>query len=151
MDCGDRARMRACWLRAKNKRRRIMQSTPLIPLSSIALDPAALTGGWLKVRANRGCCGIDGVDVDTIGRAIDGQVELLADELTCGRYQPTALRRCEIHPPGRKIRVLGIPTVRDRVVQATVAQALSLAGERGFSDSSHGYRPGRSVGTAVAQ
>lgn len=128
-----------------------MQSTPLITLSSIALDPVALTGGWLKVRANRGCCGIDGVDVDTFGRAIDGQVERLADELTCGRYQPAALRRCEIHPPGRKARVLGIPTVRDRVVQATVAQALSLAGELGFSNSSHGYRPGRSVGTAVAQ
>ena len=119
--------------------------------ANIPLNVTALNRGWLKVRANHGAAGADHISITTFGQSLDNQLTRLADELANQTYVPSPLRRCEIRPAGKKARVLGIPTVRDRVVQATVTQALTPLAEQRFIDASHGYRPRRSVATALTQ
>ena len=71
--------------------------------------------------------------------------------LTDGNYQPRAIRRMDIPKPDGGVRTLGIPTVLDRLIQQAIAQQLSAIVDKSFSDSSYGFRPGRSAWQAVQQ
>jgi RNA-directed DNA polymerase len=102
-----------------------------------------------QVKANKGSAGIDGVTVDEL----PDYRELLAtrEQLLRGSYKPQPVKRVEIPKPDGGVRKLGIPTALDRFVQQAVMQVLQQHWDRTFSDSSYGFRPGRSAHQAVAQ
>jgi len=104
---------------------------------------------WKRVKANHGAPGIDGI---TIEQFPDHTRELWASirqSLLSGTYQPLPVKRVEIPKPTGGTRSLGIPTVLDRLIQQAIAQVLSPIFDPTFSESSFGFRPGRSAHHAV--
>jgi len=101
-------------------------------------------------RANRGGPGVDGqrfADIEAYG--VEGWLGALAQELRSKTYQPQAVRRVWIPKPGGQQRPLGIPTIRDRVVQTAAVLVLAPVFEAGLPDEQYAYRPGRSALDAV--
>jgi RNA-directed DNA polymerase len=97
-----------------------------------------------RVKANRGAAGIDHVTVEEFERHWEANLEKLSRSLRDGSYRPQAIRRVWIPKPGGKEkRPLGIPTVRDRVVQAALRAVLEPIFERDFAAQSYGFRPNR--------
>jgi RNA-directed DNA polymerase len=106
--------------------------------------------GFELVRRNQGAPGIDGVSIQDFETNLDEELSRLQQELSNWTYQPSPVRRVEIpKPDGKGIRLLGIPTVRDRVVQTTLKLLLEPIFEPHFSPNSYGFRPGRSQHQAV--
>ena len=99
------------------------------------------------VKANKGSAGIDGKTVDELPDYRD--LQTLREQLLQGTYEPQPVKRVEIPKPDGGVRLLGIPTVQDRFVQLAVMQVLEKYWDRTFSDSSYGFRPGRSAHQAV--
>jgi RNA-directed DNA polymerase len=111
-----------------------------------------LARAWGEVRANGGAAGADGQTIrDVERRGVAGFLEALGIELREGRYRPRPVRRVLIPKADGKQRPLGIPTVRDRVVQAAAKVVLEPIFEADFRDSSYGFRPKRSAHQAVEQ
>jgi RNA-directed DNA polymerase len=109
-----------------------------------------LTAAAFQVEANEGAAGVDHVSVKTFGDRRETEVAKLSDQLRMGTYQPQSVRRVHIPKPGTKeTRPLGIPTVRDRVVQAAVVKAIEPIFERDFAEQSYGFRPGRGCKDAL--
>lgn len=109
-----------------------------------------LSIGFERVKKNKGKPGIDGVSVADFEAHLDEELNQLQEELCNWTYQPSPVRRVEIpKPEGKGVRLLGIPTVRDRVVQAALKILLEPIFEPGFSPNSYGFRPGRSQHQAV--
>lgn len=104
-----------------------------------------------RVKANKGSPGIDGMTVDELAGHLKQQWPTIRDQLLNGTYEPKPVRRVEIPKPVAGMRKLGIPTVLDRFIQQAVMQVLQRRWDRTFSDSSFGFRPGRSAHQAVAQ
>jgi RNA-directed DNA polymerase len=112
--------------------------------------PDILRAAWKRVQRNGGSAGIDEESIAAI-RAL-GEDAFLADlgaRLRAGRYRPQAVRRCWIPKANGGRRPLGIPTVRDRVVQAATKLVLEPIFEVDFQDCSYGFRPGRSATQAL--
>src|ERR671919_2007203 len=109
-----------------------------------------LREAWRRVRNNRGAAGVDG---QTLAEVEAYGVERLLGELQCalreGRYRPAPVRRRTIPKPDGGSRPLGIPTVRDRVVQQAARLVLEPIFEADFLEVSHGFRPRRSATDAV--
>ena len=111
-----------------------------------------LASAFAEVRANDGAPGVDHISIARFERDLDQQLLRLQAELQEGRYQPRPARRKWIDKPGSKVkRPLGIPTVRDRVVEAALRHVIEPIFEKEFADCSHGFRPGRSPKTALKQ
>src|SRR5512143_2372125 len=109
-----------------------------------------LRAGFRRVRKNQGIPGIDGVTIAAFEAHLDEELSRLKADLASWTYQPSPVRRVEIPKPGGKgIRLLGVPTVRDRVVHATLKQLLEPLFEPGFSAHSYGFRPQRNQHQAV--
>ena len=109
-----------------------------------------LRAGFKRVRKNKGSPGIDGVTIAEFESRLDEELSQLQQELESWTYKPSPVRRVEIPKPGGKgLRLLGVPTVRDRVVQATLKRLLEPIFEPLFSAHSYGFRPGRSQRQAV--
>jgi len=105
---------------------------------------------WKRVKRNKGAAGVDAqtlADVREYGE--ERFIEELQAVLRAGRYRPQAVRRCYIPKADGKKRPLGIPTVRDRVVQAAAKLILEPIFEADFLDCSYGYRPGRGAMQAL--
>lgn len=113
------------------------------------LDPDNLNAAYLKVKANKGAAGVDGVGVDQLAAQIREHWETIATKLRTGRYEPGLLRVVPIPKPGGGDRELSIPTTQDRLIQQAIAQPLGEVFEPLFSEHSYGYRPGRSAHDAV--
>lgn len=109
-----------------------------------------LTAGFRRVKQNKGSPGIDGIKISEFERRLDEELSQLKAELESWTYQPTPVRRVEIPKPGGKgILLLGVPTVRDRVVHATLKLLLEPIFEPLFSENSYGFRPRRNQRQAV--
>lgn len=115
------------------------------------LDPRRLRAAYEAVRANRGEPGVDGVTVEAFGEHLDANLAALITELRAGTYRPQPVRRVWIPKPDGGQRPLGIPAVRDRVVQQAVLGVLEPIFEAEFSPHSHGFRPGRSAFSALGE
>ena len=97
-----------------------------------------------QVASNKGAAGVDHVTVTMFDRRLDENLKKLSVELRTGTYRPQLIRRHYIPKPGsQEKRPLGIPTVRDRVVQTALRMTLEPIFERGFAAHSYGFRPGR--------
>lgn len=109
-----------------------------------------LKAGFRRVKRNKGSPGVDGITIAEFGSRLKEELSRLKEELESWTYKPSPVRRVEICKPGGKgIRLLGVPTVRDRVVQATLKALLEPIFEPLFSDRSYGFRPERSQRQAV--
>ncbi len=105
-----------------------------------------------RVIANGGAAGIDHRSCEQFEQELDAEVEVLSRRLREGSYQPSAVKRVWIEKPGRpEKRPLGIPTVRDRVVQATLLSVIEPTFEMTFAEHSYGFRTGRGARDAVAR
>ena len=105
-----------------------------------------------QVRANHGSPGSDGMSVHELPAFLKTHWPAIKEQLLCGTYHPQVIRRVEIPKPGGQgSRKLGIPCVVDRVIQQALLQVLQRQWDSTFSDSSYGFRPGRSAQQAVAQ
>src|SRR3989304_4986965 len=102
-----------------------------------------------QVRRNKGAPGVDGMTVRQLGRHLKKHWPKIKAAIVEGRYKPLPVRRKEIEKPEGGVRLLGIPAVLDRFIQAAVAQVLSEMWEPNFSQSSFGFRPNRSQHEAV--
>lgn len=127
-------------------------------LLEFILSPTNLNSAYKQVKRNKGCGGVDGMQLGKLLPYLQTHRDELIVALQCGRYKPQPVRRVEIpkengtQPAGKAgKRMLGIPTVVDRVIQQAVAQQLSPAYERKFSPWSYGFRPKRSAHQAVQQ
>jgi RNA-directed DNA polymerase len=108
-----------------------------------------LSAAWERVRSNKGAAGCDGQTVEQFSARAPELLETLHEQLKAKSYRPRPVKRVEIPKPGGGKRPLGIPTVRDRIVQQAVLQVLQPIFEAEFSDYSHGFRPYRGCATAL--
>jgi len=109
-----------------------------------------LRQAFARVKANAGAAGVDHVTVKEFAGHLEANLEKLSRTLADGSYRPPAVRRVWIPKPGSKEkRPLGIPTVRDRVVQAALRAVLEPIFERDFAAQSYGFRPGRGCKDAL--
>lgn len=108
-----------------------------------------MNNAYKRVKANKGSHGIDGMTVDELLQYLKEHGQELRQSLLEGRYRPQPVRRVEIPKPDGGKRLLGIPTVVDRVIQQAIAQILTPIYENKFCDNSYGFRPLRSAKQAV--
>lgn len=104
-----------------------------------------------RVKANRGAPGVDGMTVQQLPDFLREHWLRIKEELLAGTYKPQPVRRVEIPKSDGGTRQLGIPTALDRFLQQAVLQVLQRRWDRTFSESSYGFRPGRSAHQAVAK
>lgn len=111
---------------------------------------ANLRAGFRKVKANRGAAGVDHQTIEMFEAHMEENLEKLSQSLKDERYQPQGIKRQWIPKPGSKEkRPLGIPTVRDRVVQAALLNVMEPIFEREFAEQSYGFRPNRGCKDAL--
>ena len=109
-----------------------------------------LCEAYRMARANNGAAGVDGVTFAAIeAGGVDRFLDQIRDELVSGTYRPMRNRRKEIPKGNGKVRVLSIPSIRDRVVQGALKLILEPIFEADFQDGSYGYRPKRTAHAAV--
>jgi len=106
---------------------------------------------WKQVRANKGAPGIDGVTVEEFPLTFRERWPEIRSSILKGAYVPSPVQRVEIPKPDGSSRPLGIPTVLDRVVQQAIAQVMGPIFDPWFSESSCGFRPGRSAHDGIRQ
>ena len=104
---------------------------------------------WMKVWANKGAAGVDGQSVDRFAAKAEVYLSELSAALRAGTYRPQAVKRVEIPKGDGRTRPLGIPTVKDRIVQQAVRLVIEPIFEHGFCDGSYGFRPGRGCHDAL--
>jgi len=104
-----------------------------------------------KVKANRGAPGVDAVSVEEFEKDLKNNLYKIWNRMSSGTYFPPPVRAVEIPKPNGGVRILGVPTVADRIAQTVVARVLEEGAEPVFHPDSYGYRPGRSALDAVAQ
>jgi group II intron reverse transcriptase/maturase len=102
-----------------------------------------------RVQKNRGGPGVDGMTVEELPEHLKANWESIRAKLETGTYQPSPVRRVEIPKPSGGVRLIGIPTAQDRLIQQAIQQVLSLEYEPRFSEYSYGFRPRRSAHDAV--
>ena len=109
-----------------------------------------LRAAFARVKRNRGAAGVDHVSVAAFESQLEANLKKLHEDLRTGNYLPQAIKRRLIPKPGKKeLRPLGIPTVRDRVVQTALRSVLEPIFEQDFAGHSYGFRPGRSCKDAL--
>lgn len=113
------------------------------------VTPDSLKAAWNRVRDNRGCPGVDGRTLEDFESGLHFELKRLGEDLARGSYRPLPLLKILVEKSEGKTRALCIPTVRDRVAQATVLGAIEPILDTQFEECSFAYRKGRSVRQAV--
>jgi RNA-directed DNA polymerase len=112
--------------------------------------PDVLWRAWQEVKANGGSAGVDGVSLEEVERqGVASFLEVIAADLKAGTYQPQPVLRVYIPKPDGRQRPLGIPTLRDRIVQQACRIVIEPVFEANFQNQSYGFRPRRSAAQAV--
>lgn len=111
--------------------------------------PEVLKAAWQRVKRNKGAAGIDRVSIERFDAQAGNYLDELHHTLKMGQYRPQPVKRLEIPKGGGKTRPLGIPTVKDRIVQAALKSVIEPIFERHFLDTSYGFRPGRGCKDAL--
>jgi group II intron reverse transcriptase/maturase len=144
MDVGEMQRKLAVWSTEDRQRK-------FDRLLRLVADRDWLTGAATKTLASPGAktAGIDGVTRDRLAPNLEHEVECLRRELLDGSYRPCPVRRVYIPKQNGKLRPLGIPTLRDRIVQRAMAMVMEPIWESDFHRNSYGFRPKRSVHHAI--
>jgi len=106
-------------------------------------NPRTLKAAWKRFAANRGAAGIDKISINHFRSNAQFYLKELERDLRSGVFQPSPVRRVNIPKDGKKTRPLGIPTVKDRIVQTALKMVLEPIFENVFLESSYGFRPGR--------
>lgn len=132
-------------------RRALTQPALHEELMARVLDRANMQRAWKRVKANKGAPGIDGMRIEDFAAFAHSHWSTIRQQLVDGSYRPQPVRRVTIPKPGGGERLLGIPTVIDRVIQQAIAQVLTPIFDTDFSASSFGFRPGRSAHEALRQ
>ena len=104
---------------------------------------------WKRVKANKGSAGVDGITIDDFPAYLREHWPQIKSKLLDGTYEPSPVKRVEIPKRTGGKRPLGVPTVVDRLIQQAILQVLQPLFDPGFSESSYGFRPGRSAHQAV--
>ena len=115
------------------------------------VDRENLNLAYKQVKANRGSQGVDRMKVDELLPYLKQHGEAIREAILAGSYAPAPVRRKEIAKPDGGVRLLGIPTVLDRMIQQAIAQVLTPIFDPEFSGHSYGFRPGRSAKQAVTK
>jgi RNA-directed DNA polymerase len=113
--------------------------------------PAVLETAWRKVERNKGSSGIDGQSVERFATGAELYLAELHETLKCGLYSPSPVKRVDIPKGNGQTRPLGIPTVKDRIVQTALRMAIEPIFETQFREGSYGFRPGRGCKDALRE
>src|SRR3954471_11207418 len=113
------------------------------------VGPENVAAALQAMERNAGAAGIDRMRVKQLGEHIQAHGKNICAKLLAGTYVPSPVRRVEIPKPNGGKRMLGIPTVQDRVIQQMLLQELTPIFDPAFSEHSYGFRPGRSAQDAV--
>lgn len=120
-------------------------------LMEAVVERENLWNAYRRVTGNAGSAGVDGMTVDALAAYLKREWVRIREELLNGTYRPALVRAVEIAKPGGGVRLLGIPTVVDRLIQQAMNQVLTPVFDPHFSESSHGFRPRRDARQAVRQ
>ena len=134
-------------LSSRLEQQRILTETILTKI----VDYGNLNKAYQQVRANNGSGGVDGMDVSELQQWLGGHLPELQESILRGNYQVSAVRKVEIPKSTGGIRILGIPTSKDRLIQQAIHQEINLYYEPFFSESSYGFRVGRNAQQAILQ
>jgi RNA-directed DNA polymerase len=127
-------------------------SRPQAKAKSFDIPKRMVWEAYQRVRANKGAPGVDGVTIEQFEQDLQGNLYKLWNRMSSGSYFPPAVKGVEIPKAGgRDVRLLGVPTVADRVAQTVAAMALEARTESIFHEDSYGYRPRRGALDAVAK
>ena len=110
-----------------------------------------MTQALKRVKSNKGSSGVDGMKVDELLPWLNSHWLFVKAELLEGSYKPNAVKSVEIPKPNGGKRILGIPTVLDRLIQQAISQSLTKIYDSEFSKNSYGFRPGKSAHQALMQ
>jgi len=136
---------RELYLAAKRSRNRRFHA-----LYDRIFRPDILWRAWEEVRRNGGSAGMDGVTIEEVEReGVEQFLYQIEQDLKAGKYRPRPVRRVYIPKPDGRQRPIGIPSVRDRVVQQACKIVIEPVFEANFQDNSYGFRPKRSAQQAV--
>jgi len=113
--------------------------------------PSTLEAAWQDVRRNRGAAGVDGQSIERFEARARHYLDELSEALRSGSYRPQGIRRIEIPKGDGRTRPLGIPVVKDRIVQAAVKRVIEPIFEHEFLPMSYGFRPGRGCKDALRE
>ncbi len=116
-----------------------------------AIRPTTLEAAWRKVARNDGAAGIDGQGIERFAAQSSKYLDELHEDLKSGRYRPSPVKRVDIPKGDGTTRPLGIPTVKDRIVQRALKMAIEPIFEVQFRPGSYGFRPGRSCKDALRE
>ena len=130
-------------------RRGIGKPDPDVNLLERIVSRTNMLNAWKRVKANKGAPGVDNMPIDDFKAYAREHWDQIRTALLAGTYQPLPVKRVEIPKLTGGTRPLGIPTVVDRLIQQAIYQVLMPIFDPGFSDSSFGFRPGRSAHDAV--
>jgi RNA-directed DNA polymerase len=115
------------------------------------IRPATLEAAWRKVERNKGAAGVDGQGIERFAAGAERYLTELHETLKNGSYRPSPVKRVEIPKGNGQTRPLGIPTVKDRIVQTALKMAIEPIFEVQFRPGSYGFRPGRSCKDALRE
>jgi RNA-directed DNA polymerase len=130
--------------------RRVVEDRPLDPVTvEHVVERDNILNAWKQVRANKGAPGIDNISIEEFPEYAHDNWKGIKTSLLDGTYLPQPVKRVEIPKDSGGTRHLGIPVVMDRVIQQAITQVLTPVFDPHFSESSFGFRPGRSAHQAV--
>lgn len=120
-------------------------------LIGIVCSTSNMSRAYKQVKRNKGVAGIDNIPVGSFADWFAKEGDELVNQILRGEYLPSAVKAVEIPKPNGGVRQLGIPTVKDRIIQQAISQVLTPIYEQVFSEHSYGFRPGRNAQQAIEQ